>query len=150
MNNTNPPAETIPEFLAVDSEMGELTRNFNWADTPVGSVDQWPQSLSTTVGIMLHSRFPMFLWWGPELVQFYNDGYRPSLGATRHPAAMGSRGRAFWSEIWNRIGPEVDAVMERGEATWHQDALIPILRDGRMEEVFWTYSFSPVWGESGR
>ena len=80
--------------------MGELTRTFDWSATVLGSPDNWPQSLQTTVSIVLRSRFPMFLWWGEELIQFYNDAYRPILGETgKHPAASGQQGAACWPEI---------------------------------------------------
>ncbi|RYG45278.1 MAG: PAS domain-containing sensor histidine kinase, partial [Chitinophagaceae bacterium] len=88
-------------FLQGGGEMGERTRNFNWADTSVGSPDTWSQSLKTTVSILLTAKFPMFLWWGEDLVQFYNDAYRPSLGNNgKHPSALGSRGTETWPEIW--------------------------------------------------
>ena len=136
-------------MLEGGGECGAVMRAVDWSRTPVGPVSSWPQSLRTMLRVILTSRYPMFLWWGPELVQFYNDGYRPSLGATRHPDAMGKRGREFWTDIWDVIGPEIDGVMASGEPTWHEDALIPIQRDGRLEEVFWTYSYSPVWSEDG-
>ena len=92
----------------------------------------------------------MFLWWGPELVQFYNDGYRPSLGLSgRHPKALGARGRDFWQDIWAVIGPEIDQVMATGVPTWHEDAYIPIERDGGRTDVWWTYGYSPVFDDDG-
>ncbi len=87
----------------------------------------------------------MFLWWGPELVQLYNDAYRPSLGeGGRHPGALGARAREFWTDIWDAIGPEIEQVMTTGEATWHEDQYLPIERNGHLEDVWWTYSYSPV------
>ena len=72
--------------------MGELTRQYDWSHTPVGPVDLWPQSLRTMVDVILHSDVPMFLWWGEDLIQFYNDAYRPSFGVNgKHPAALGQR-----------------------------------------------------------
>ena len=124
-------------------ESAQLIRKVDWTSTSVGPVDTWPQSLKSQVSMMLHSRHPMFLWWGSDLVQFYNDGYTPSFGVGRHPSAMGQRGRECWAEIWPIIGPEIAAV-QRGEATFHEDALVPIFRNGRMEEVYWTYGYSPV------
>ncbi|MGE3267268.1 MAG: ATP-binding protein [Chloroflexota bacterium] len=91
----------------------------------------------------------MFLWWGAELVQFYNDGYRPSLGVDRHPQALGARGREFWAEIWPAIGPQIEAVMGQGESTWNIDHLVPIARNHRIEEVYWTYGYSPVLDDDG-
>ncbi len=124
-------------------ESAKLIRKVDWASTSVGPVDTWPQSLKSLVSMMLHSHHPMFLWWGSDLVQFYNDGYTPSFGVGRHPSAMGQRGRECWAEIWPIIGPEIAGV-QQGESTFHEDALVPIFRNGRMEEVYWTYGYSPV------
>src|SRR5215212_8710537 len=90
--DASPPDHLIP----ARGEMADLTRAFAWDRTAVGPARSWPRSLRTVLHLMLSSQHPMFLWWGPELVQFYNDGYRPSLGEDRHPAALGATGREFW------------------------------------------------------
>jgi PAS domain S-box-containing protein len=130
-------------------EMADLVRAFDWKKTPVGPVETWSDTLVTTVNLLLASRHPMFLWWGPELVQFYNDGYRPSLRADKHPSALGQRGVECWPEIWPIIGPQIEAVMRRGASTWNSNQLVPINRNGKLEEVFWTYSYSPVRDKDG-
>ena len=131
--------------------MGGLTRAFNWADTSLGAPNQWPQPLQTMVSVLLNARFPMFLWWGPDLIQFYNDGYRPSLGDPgKHPAALGQRAEACWPEIWTTIKPLIDQVLGGGEATWQEDQLVPIYRNGHLEDVYLTFSYSPVPDETGR
>ncbi|GAB2799705.1 hypothetical protein GCM10027275_52110 [Rhabdobacter roseus] len=136
-------------FLAGGGEMGALTRNKDWSQTPVGPVAQWPQLLRTTLSILLNTRFPMFLWWGQELICFYNDAYRPSLGDRgKHPAILGKRAHEAWPEIWDTIHPLIDQVLEGGEAIWREDQLIPIYRNGGMEDVYWTFSYSPVRDES--
>lgn len=138
-------------FLAGGGEMGSLTRSHNWAATPIGPPEQWPQSLLTTVSILLNSKFPMFLWWGEEHIQFYNDAYRPSLGNEgKHPTALGQKGKECWPEIWPTIYPLMRQVLDGGESTWLEDALIPIFRNGKMEDVYWTFSYSPVKGETGK
>lgn len=130
--------------------MGELVRNFDWSKTSLGPVAQWPKSLQTTIGIMLHSKFPMFLFWGEELLCFYNDAYRPSLGNQgKHPMALGERARTVWPEIWPTIKPLIDQVLAGGEATWSEDQLIPIYRNGEIEDVYWTFSYSPAYGDTG-
>jgi signal transduction histidine kinase len=92
----------------------------------------------------------MFLFWGPDLIQFYNDAYRPSFAeGGRHPRALGMRGADFWTEIWDIIGPQIDQVMSGGESTWHEDHLVPIERNGRIEEVYWTYSYGPAFNDDG-
>ena len=130
-------------------EMAELTRSFDWSRTPVGPVDEWPETLLITVNMLLGSRHPMFLWWGEELIQFYNDGYRPSIREDKHPSALGQPGRECWPEIWPVIGPQIDAVMTEGKASWHEDQLVPIHRNGRLEDVYWTYGYSPVRDAGG-
>ena len=130
--------------------MRSLCRALDWSRTSLGPVPGWPVSLRTTVRILLSSRHPMFLFWGPDLIQFYNDAYRPSFAeGGRHPRALGMRGAEFWTEIWDIIGPQIDQVMAGGEATWHEDHLVPIERNGRIEEVYWTYSYGPAFNDDG-
>lgn len=138
-----------PIFLNGGGEMGELIRSKDWEATAVGDFVQWPQSLRTALSILLNSKFPMFLFWGPELTCFYNDAYRPSLGNDgKHPWILGMPGEQAWPEIWTIIKPLIDQVLEGGEATWHENALIPIYRNGKIEDVYWTFSYSPVIDES--
>jgi signal transduction histidine kinase len=129
--------------------MADRTRAFDWGRTPVGPIEKWPEALLITVNTMLGSRHPMFLWWGEDLIQFYNDAYRPSIREDKHPRALGQRGRDCWPEIWSVIGPQIDGVMTRGEPTWHENQLVPIVRNGKLEDVFWTYGYSPVRDADG-
>lgn len=135
-------------FLQGGGEMGKLTRSYDWSKTPLGKPEYWPQSLRTTVAMILSSRFPMFLWWGEDLIQFYNDAYRPSLGNDgKHPQALGQKGFECWPEIWEVIYPLIYQVQSTGEATWSEDQLIPIFRNNKIEDVYWTLSFSPIFGD---
>ena len=117
-------------------------------DHPLGPPDLWPESLRTAVDICLASRFPMLVWWGPDLVMLYNDAYHPMLG-TKHPRAFGAPGREVWPEIWDVIGPMLDQVMGGGGATWSTDQLLVLDRNGYPEECYFTYSYSPIPDESG-
>jgi PAS domain S-box-containing protein len=135
---------TSADFLAGGGEMGALTRAYDWSASPLGPPEAWPQSLRTAVRILLNTNHPMFIWWGPELIQFYNDAYRQTMGPERHPGALGQRGRECWTEIWHIIGPQIDQVMRGGGATWHENQLIPVTRHGRLDQVYWTYGFSPI------
>ena len=130
-------------------EMAELTRAYDWGHSSLGPIETWPEVLLNTVNTLLNSRHPMFLWWGEDLIQFYNDAYRPSLGDDKHPSALGQKGHECWPEIWPIIFPQIDAVMSCGEATWHVDQLVPINRNGILEDVYWTYGYSPVYRPTG-
>src|SRR4051812_29975949 len=108
-------------FLDNGGEMGKLMRKKDWSTTPVGSPDNWPQSLRTAVNLLMNSQFPMFVWWGKELTTFYNDAYR-IIADEKHPDLLGKSGREGWSEIWKDLSPLVDAVF-RGQSTWAEDQL---------------------------
>lgn len=140
--------ETASVF-AGGGEMGQLMAEVDWSTTAIGSVDTWPQSLRTSVSVCLASRFPILLWWGPELVMLYNDAYRVLLGATKHPAALGQRGCECWPEIWDLIGPMLEGVLEGEAATWSEDQLLPLDRNGFVEECYFTFSYSPIRDETG-
>ena len=124
--------------------MGALIRAHDWRKTPLGPLDTWPQSLRTAIRLVLNNGHPMYIWWGPDLLCFYNDAYRESIGAERHPGSLGRKGREVWDEIWEIIGPQIAQVMSGGGATWQQNALVPITRHGRIDDVYWTYSYSPI------
>src|SRR5271167_2545000 len=111
-------------------EMADLIRSTDWAGTDLGAVESWPQSLRTAVSICLGSRHPIVLWWGPERWMFYNDGYRPMLGESKHPQFLGRPGQECWAEIWDVIGPMMDHVIATGEATWSEDLLLLMRRYG--------------------
>src|SRR4051794_23357444 len=105
------------------SETALLLRSTRWASTPLGPAEQWPNSLRVAVGICLGSRLPMFVWWGEQLVNIYNDAYIPVLGK-RHPTAFGQPAAHIWSEIWPVVGPQAERVMKRGEATLNERVLL--------------------------
>ncbi|RYZ73493.1 MAG: response regulator [Lysobacteraceae bacterium] len=131
-------------FLEGGGEMGRRTREFDWDSTVLGRAESWPDQLKTAVRLLLSTGHPMFLWWGPQLIQFYNDAYRRSIGSERHPSALGQPGRECWEEIWDIIGPQIEQVMQGRGATWNENALVPITRNGVREDVYWTYSYSPI------
>ena len=143
--------DSYKSFLSGGGEMGKLIRSKDWSQTSMGDPNTWLQSLRTALSIILNSRFPMFLWWGKDLICFYNDAYRPSLGINgKHPSILGQPAIEAWPEIWDIIKPLIDHVLSTGEATWDEDRLIPIYRNGKLEDVYWTFSYSPVIDESGR
>ncbi len=130
-------------------EMADRIRHCDWSRTPAGAVETWPESLRITVNMMIACPQPMFLWWGPELIQFYNDAYRRLLRGDKHPKALGQRAQECWPEIWDVIGPQVDAVMLSGTSTFQHNELIPIQRNGGLDDVYWSYSYSPIFDRKG-
>ena len=140
---------TSSDFLAGGGEMGALMRAYDWSASPLGKPEIWPQSLRTALRILLNTNHPMFIWWGDELIQFYNDAYRQTMGPERHPSALGQGGRECWAEIWPIIGPQIEQVMSGGGATWHENQLVPVTRHGALEQVYWTYGYSPIDEDDG-
>ncbi len=132
------------KFLDGGGTMGALMREFPWHSHPMGAPEDWPVSLRIALRILLTTEHPVFIWWGPEHRCFYNDGYSRSIGPEKHPAILGARAAEAWAEIWDVVGPQISYVMEGRGSTWHENQLIPIIRHGRREDVYWTYSYSPI------
>src|SRR5688572_5383749 len=128
--------------------MGEIIRNYDWEATPIQSPEHWPQSLRTTVGNLLNSAFPMFLFWGDELICFYNDAFRPSLGNEGKHPAIGKKGKEVWPEIWSFIGPLIEGVMKTGKPVYFENQLVPFYRNGQIEDIYWTFSYSVVMDDN--
>ncbi len=150
----NPRSATAPrpqtdESAFLTGTIGELLRAVDWSSNSLGNIAAWPSGLKTLLATMLRARHPMLLWWGPELIQFYNEAFVPSLGVGKHPTALGQRGRESWAEVWPVVGDQIERVVAQGESFWSEDALVPIFRNGRVEEVHWTYGYSPVIGDRG-
>jgi PAS domain S-box-containing protein len=144
------PENTFPidSMFFGGGEMGALMRAFDWSQTPVGPISKWPQSLRTATRIILTSRYAMFIWWGRELVNLYNDPYREFLGI-KHPTALGTSARDVWAEIWDEIGPRADAVLLRGESTFDEALLLLMERHGYLEETYFTFAYSPLPDDAG-
>lgn len=128
--------------------MGELIRSIDWSKTSLGPVETWPQSLRLSTSIMLSTPFPMYIAWGKEYTQLYNDGYRPILGKTKHPRAMGISTRQTFAEIYHIVGPMFDDVMT-GKAIWAPDFMYVLERNGYPEECFFDFAYSPIHNEDG-
>lgn len=133
----------------MEPRMQELVDKTDWSKTALGDRDAWPVALKTLVNVLLSSRFPMLLFWGPELICIYNDAFRPSLGKEgKHPGMLGKPGREAWEDIWPIIEPLLNQAIA-GNPVWHEDLLVPFYRNGKIEEIYWTFSYSAVQDEQG-
>jgi hypothetical protein len=135
-------------WLGGCGEMCTAVREFDWSQTQLGPLTSWPEPLRIAVGICLNSRFPMLVWWGPDLVNVYNDAYIPILWK-RHPGALGRSARELWADVWPAIVPQIDAVLNLGEPSWNDRLLLVTHRNGYAESAYFTYSHSPVFDHSG-
>jgi PAS domain S-box-containing protein len=129
-------------------ELGSLMSKISWANTALGPVEDWPQNLKTCVRIVLTSRQPMFVWWGDQLINLYNDAYRAILGG-KHPQALGQPAHVVWAEIWGQIAPRVESAMRANEGTYDEALLLVMQRYGYREETYYTFSYSPVPNDQG-
>ena len=142
------PVGTQYQFLSGGGEMGVLIRAKDWSKTPLGDPEDWPQSLRTMVSVMLDNPFGMYIAWGSEYIQLYNDGYRPILGSSKHPEALGISTRKTFEEIWHIIESMFDGVM-KGKAVGFPDFMLPLNRNGFIEECYFDFSYSPIRKEDG-
>jgi PAS domain S-box-containing protein len=140
--------ETL-DFLNGGGQMSERIRNYDWSRTALGPFETWPRSLKTALKIALNTRYPIWMGWGTELINFYNNAYIPVLGK-RDDWALGASARDVWKESWEEhLGPQADAVLLRGEASWRNQHQLIAYRNGYAEETYFTYSFSPLPTDEG-
>jgi PAS domain S-box-containing protein len=135
-------------FLIGGGEMGARMREQDWSKTSLGPTQQWPQSLKTAVRIMLTCRQPMFVWWGEELINLYNDAYKTIIGG-KHPEALAQPASYVWREIWDQVGPRAESAMLKNEGTYDEALLLIMERNGYPEETYYTFSYSPVPNDQG-
>ena len=128
--------------------MAGWIREFAWERTPLGAMAAWPSRLVTATNMILESYFPTVLLWGPELVVMYNDAYMPFM-AEKHPGLLGQPGERVWPEAWHLIGPKLEATFARGERFYLENQLIPVVRQGELKDVYWTYGYSPLRDAAG-
>ena len=136
------------DFLLGGGEMGARMRSHDWSKTSLGPAQGWPQSLKTAVRIMLTSRQAMFVWWGDELINLYNDAYKAIVGG-KHPEALGQPASYVWREIWDQVGPRAKSAMLENEGTYDEALLLIMERYGYPEETYYTFSYSPVPTDQG-
>ncbi|MEV7802040.1 SpoIIE family protein phosphatase [Microbispora sp. NPDC088329] len=137
------------EVFAADDEIGRDLALVDWRATPLGPPEEWPQSLQTAVSILLSSRFSMWMAWGPQLTFFCNAAYRRDTLGRKYPWALGRPANEVWAEIWDDIGPRIEAVLATGKATWDEALLLFLERAGYPEETYHTFSYSPLRDDSG-
>lgn len=148
-NGTAGASTATKDLFAGGGEMGALMRSTDWSKTRLGPVEDWPRSLRTMLGVVLGSRFPMMIWWGPDLFNFYNDAYRPIL-RDKHPDSLAAPAAELWAEIWDFAGPLARGILEGGPATWMEDVQLFIKSGEIAEETYFTFSYSPIPGDDGK
>jgi PAS domain S-box-containing protein len=148
----NPAGKDATEaaWLSGGGSLGRLIREFDWSKTSLGPLHQWPQSLKTSVSLILNSQHPMWVGWGPEMTFLYNDAYIQVLSKAKHPAALGKPAAEVWAEIWDICGPLADKVYQKGEASFVDDIRLFMNRGNFLEETYYSFSYSPIRDESGR
>jgi signal transduction histidine kinase/DNA-binding response OmpR family regulator len=150
MPNEAPGLRTASDaFLAGGGEMGALMRGHAWEKTPLGPAESWPRSLKTALRIMLNSRQPIWVGWGPDLIFLYNDPYQSIIGG-RHPWALGQPARAIWQDIWEEIGPLLATAMGGEDGTYVEQRLLVMERNAYPEETYYTFSFSSIPDDDGQ
>ncbi|BAL89899.1 putative multi-sensor signal transduction histidine kinase [Actinoplanes missouriensis 431] len=137
------------DVFAAGGDVGRDLAAMDWDRTPLGDPERWPQSLRTAVSILLSSRFPMWMAWGPELTFFCNAAYRRDTLGRKYPWALGRPANEVWKEIWGDIGPRIENVLRTGEATWDEGLLLFLERSGYSEETYHTFSYSPLRDDDG-
>ncbi len=150
MNEARPvPLPASRASLFVDAgEMGRRIAEYDWATSPLGPIEQWPEALVNAVSLLLPVGAEIVLFWGADYVALYNDAYAPTIG-DKHPGALGCPARECWSEMWHDLEPLLAHVRATGETFVAKDRPFSIDRAGYLEDVFFDVSYSAVRDADG-
>ena len=146
---SQPPNASSLDWLAGGGTLTRLIQEYDWSRTPLGPIASWPQSLKTSVNLILNSHHPMWLGWGPATTFLYNEAYIQVLSSAKHPWAMGRPASEVWAEIWDICGPLADKVFQKGEASFVDEMRLFMNRGNFVEETYYSYSYSPIRDEAG-
>jgi CheY-like chemotaxis protein len=139
-----------PAWLAAGGELRDLIAEKDWAQTPLGPLENWPLSLQVSVNLMLNSQHPIWIGWGATMAFLYNDAYIPVLSSAKHPRSLGQPASQVWAEIWELCGPLADRVFSERAASYASDVQLFMDRGDFLEETFYSFSYSPILDESGK
>ncbi len=149
-SNDQKEKSTQSDWLQAGGNLASRIWEYDWSKTPLGPLQAWPQSLRTAVNLMLNSQHPIWIGWGPEMTYLYNDAYISVLSLAKHPWALGKPAREVWAEIWDVCGPLADKVFLKGEPSYVDDVRLFMNRGGYLEETYYSFSYSPIYDESGK
>lgn len=144
----SPPLASAPRIVG-QTAMAAAIRDFAWEGTPLGPAERWPAELVTTVNLMIASPIPMQLFWGVDFTTIYNDGLVPFM-AGKHPQALGESARTVWAEAWSAVGEQLERVYREGGHVSFDHVFLPLLLNGVLEDMYWDYTYMPVYGSDGK
>ena len=133
-------------WLQSSSDMAERVIQHDWANTPLGPLEQWPDVLKTTVALCFASSFPQAIVWGPQLITIYNDAFIPILG--NKPYALGRPFSDIWREVWADVSHIADAAFQ-GHATYIENFPLVVERGQAREQAYFTFCYSPIRDPQG-
>lgn len=130
-------------------EMSQRIAENDWSKSPLGSPDMWPSTLKASINLILASSYPAYVWWGPQYIVFYNDAYIALAGSLKHKTALGNPAREMWPEIWSLLEEFINEARTTLKPVWRENLLMPLERNGVVEEAYFSFSFNPLLNEMG-
>jgi hypothetical protein len=144
------PDWTIPSLIGTPSEHIMLTRNVEWASTPLGPMEKWSVQFREIVNLVMRNPHPCSLFWGEDLTMIYNEAYKNEVAGNKHPDLMGTGFSGPFSELWDGVAPIFRECARTGHSIRKENDYLPIERYGYLEETFFSWSFVPIYAGTDR
>jgi hypothetical protein len=123
------------------------TRSLDWSETPLGPLSTWSSQLRSVANLVMQDPRPAVVFCGPELVMIYNEAYIELLGGL-HPC-MGVSARVALSGVWSTYFEPIITRNIAGETVEQIDTAIHLVRNGFLEETYFSLKFIPIVDSEG-
>lgn len=140
--------ETFESYLRSQGWIGEAILAKDWSATSLGPISSWPLSLQSTIRLAMGSRQHMVFFWGPDLLQFFNEAYSPTI-IGMPPNPIGAPFAEYWAEVLEGVRSFAEQALS-GKGTWYEDLPLRLTRGGVTKDTYWTFSYSPLYDDEGR
>ncbi|CZS88736.1 related to sensory transduction histidine kinase [Rhynchosporium graminicola] len=140
------PDWTVPHPEGELSDHVEFARSIDWAATPLGDMKTWSREFRQIACLLMAHPFPLALFWGAELTVMYNKAYAENVAGLKHPELMGTGFSGPFKELWSMVSSIFDECRITGKSVAVYNQMLPIERQGFVEETFYTWSLTPLYG----
>ncbi|KAJ4321254.1 hypothetical protein N0V94_002993 [Neodidymelliopsis sp. IMI 364377] len=110
-------------------------------------MSQWSPQLRSNARLIMQDSRPAVGLYGPDLIMIYNEAYIELLGGL-HPC-MGRDARTVLASVWETHFEHIIQQNLVGEIVTNDNTEVPLVRNGYVEETYFSVRFIPIFDSEG-